>query len=118
MALLVLLPRATPTGIVAGGVLVVVLDPGLDHLAVAADRLRGGLVDRGGVAARDRDLFQRRGLGGGGAAGVVERRRLVGGRRRAVAAFNLDFGPEDQFAELVPDRVHQLGEHRVGLVFV
>src|SRR3954447_18963420 len=117
VALLVLLAAATPAGIVAAYFVVLALDHGLDHVrssVAGAGGLGGGDVD-GPDRAGGGDLLQRGGLALEGAAGVVERSLPTavadrGGRR--LAGFELDFGAEDQLAELLPDRVHQLLEHR------
>src|SRR3954452_23771571 len=122
VALLVLLARATPAGVVAADVLLVVFDDRLDRFEAAAVRaggLRGRYVDGAGAACGG-DLLQRRGLVLQGAAGVGEGRRLAGavGRRDGACFVGLDFdlGSEDQFRELVPDRVQQLFEHLEALV--
>src|SRR4051812_47672174 len=124
VALLVLLARSAPAGVVAAEFVVVVFDHGLDRFEAAAVRsggLGGSDVDGTGAAPRS-DLLQRRGLVLEGPAGVGEGRRLTAavGRRHGTRLAGLDFdlGAEDQFRELVPDRVHQLLEHLEALVFV
>src|SRR4051794_23900701 len=124
VALLVLLARSAPAGVVAADFVVLVFDHGLDRFEAAAVRpggLRGSDIDGAGAAPRG-DLLQGRGLVLQGPAGVGEGRRLaaaVGGCHGShLLGLDFDLGAEDQFRELVPDRVHQLLEHLEALVFV
>src|SRR5215218_5481019 len=123
VALLVLLARAAPAGVVPPDLLPLVLDHRLllrnRSAAVPSlplDRPLGGDVRTGG--GRDRGLAQRRGLLGA-AAGVVDLHGLAGGRELLLGpGSDLDFDVEDQPRELLPDRVHESLEHREALVLV
>src|SRR5215211_8959661 len=127
MALLELLARAAPAGVVAPDALLVLEVPRLDRSGKPLrllDRPRRGAraaLGRGGQRAR---------LVGGGAAGVAEGTGGAGVARGAplrggllvgagaVAALDLHVNVEDVARELVPDVVHELGEHRETLVLV
>ena len=127
VALLVLLARPTPAGVVAADFVVLVFDHGLDHLGRRRCRRRPPArrprrPPLGAVPPPAATCSSAEGWAVERAAGVVERRRLgaavAGERRRACAGLDFDLGVEDEFAELLPDRVHQLLEHREALVFV
>src|SRR5829696_10487197 len=110
MALLELLAGATPAGVVAAGLLVLVEPAGLHHRE-RVDRLLVLRLDRDRAAGRRRDRLAPL---GGMAAGVVERRGRVLPSAPAWARLLLPLGlhghldVEDVARELVPDVVHQL----------
>src|ERR1044072_8561559 len=126
MALLVLLAGPTPAGIVAADLL---LTPALDRGPARSRRRRAVVLAGRGRrhshptgSTRRGDLAQGGGLGIRGAAGIVERGRaaapVAGAGAIHLRGVDFDLGIEDELAELLPDRVHQLLEHREAFVFV
>src|SRR4051794_13850133 len=112
MALLVLLARAAPAGVVAADLVVIALDHRLGNVGTGAATVaapRGGGIRqlRPGRSAtsRRRDLRQRRGLCFQSAARIVERARLLRRRKRLLRLRrgDVDLHVEDQSAELLPD---------------
>src|SRR5918994_7753155 len=134
VALLVLLARAAPAGIVAPDLLALVLDPGAGLCLLRGRGLSGGLSGLSPLTVpgrRDR-AAGRRGRRGRG-SGLPQRRGLLGAAPRVLHSARLlrglelllgprrgdvDLHVEDQQRELLPHRVHELLEHRVALVLV
>src|SRR5665811_2042719 len=121
VTLLELLAGPTPAGVIPADVsLPLVLNHRLDRLrrrrpVAAAVRAGAAFGHRDTAASARGDFGQGGRLRVGRVARVVERGRpaAVAGER-AVAQLrgvDFDFGVEDELAEFLPDRVHQLLEH-------
>src|SRR3954454_16967462 len=112
MALLVLLARTAPAGVVATDLVPVALDDGLGDVGTGGAALaatRGGricqLCPSSCAAPRRRDLRQGRRLCFDCAARVVERSGVLrrGERLLGLGGGDIDLHVEDQPAELLPD---------------
>src|SRR5215213_3442743 len=110
VALLVLLARPAPAGVVAAELRVLVDAPLLDHRAAALGLVVLAAVGARLVVLRPAGVLERRRAGGGGA--------LLGQRAVAVGVLHLDLDVEDHAGEVGPDRVHQVLEEGEALVLV
>src|SRR5215217_32289 len=126
MTLLEFLARAAPTGIVAPDLLVLVEPAGLDGLgqrdlvAGHVGRVLGPRRDRRGLprGGRDRRLAGRRVTPRVAVGAGVTAADRPGWAGRLLLLFHLDLDVEDVARELVPDVVHEGGEHLEALVLV